>query len=361
MDSIYLQTGQTISARRESLAAAITDRHYAARPELSSRYGARGRDKCTQDALYHLDFLVHAVQIDSPILFTTYVGWAKVMLKSRGIPATDLELTLGCMQEVLSQTLTDPGMRDIAARIIHLAREELARLPDILPTYLIEGEPLADLARNYLDALLHNDTNRAARLVLDAVKGGIGVKDIYLYVFQRTQREIGRLWQTNYLTVAEEHYCTAATQLILAQLYPYLFTGAKTGRRLIAACVNGELHELSARMVSDLFELGGWDTIYLGSSVPTDSITDIVARHRADVLAISATLTTNVGAVATLINSIRNLAAGANIKILVGGYPFNMDPNLWRKVGADASAPDAESAVAAANRLLGAGESHGDR
>lgn len=357
MESIYLQTGQTINARRESLAAATTDRLYAARPEISSRYGARGRDKCTQDALCHLDVFVHAIQVDSPVLFTTYIRWAKVMLKSRGIAATDLELTLGYMQEVLSQTLTDREMRDLTVGIIDSAREELARLPDILPTYLIEGEPLADLARNYLDALLHNDTHRGARFVLDAVKGGTAVKDIYLYVFQRTQREIGRLWQTNYLTIAEEHYCTAATQLILAQLYPYIFTGAKTGRRLIATCVNGELHELSARMVSDLFELAGWDTIYLGSSVPTDSVTDIVARHRADVLAISATLTTNVGAVATLIKAIRNSAAGANIKIMVGGYPFIIDPDLWRKVEADATAPDAESAVETANRLLGAGES----
>ena len=64
-------------------------------------------------------------------------------------------------------------------------------------------------------------------------------------------REVGRLWQMNRLSVAQEHYVTAATQLIMSQLYPLVFRTARRDRRIVAACVGGELHELGVRMVAD--------------------------------------------------------------------------------------------------------------
>jgi methanogenic corrinoid protein MtbC1 len=340
----------------ETLAIALTNRHYAARPELSTRYGAAGRAKCLEDARYHLDYLLQSIQIGSPILFTAYMSWSKVMLAARGIPAADLEANLDYMHEVLAEGLADTEIRASALRTIAIARRELARLPDAENTYLGVGEPLADIARDYLTALLDGDRQRAASLVLKEVKAGTSVKEVYLNVFQRTQHEIGRLWQINRITVAEEHYCTAATQLIMAQFYPHIFSTPKIGRRLVAACVNGELHEISVRMIADFFELAGWDTYYLGANVPGASIADMVLRQRAHVVGISATLTTNLGAVAALIKALRS-SSSANIKVLVGGAPFNTDPNLWRAVGADASAPDAEQAIVEANRLVsGAGK-----
>lgn len=356
VDPINAQIGQAIIARRDALAAAITDRQYAAQPELGVRYGAEGRVKCVQDARYHLDYLAQAIQIGSPMLFTAYIGWAKAMLAGRGIPASDLALHLQCMQDVVGEALSAGEMHDIVRATIRVALQQLAQLPATLPTFIGAREPLAELARDYLGALLGGERQRAARLVLEAVHKGVHVKDVYLDVFQGVQHEIGRLWQMNQLTVAQEHYCTAATQLIMAQLYPYVFVAPRIGRRLVATCVNGELHEISIRMVADFFEMEGWDTFYLGANVPAASITQMIAQQRADVLGISATMTPNVGAVASLIDAVRMSSSGGKVKILVGGYPFNTDPNLWRTVGADAYAPDAEQAIAAADRLLTGGK-----
>ena len=100
------------------------------------------------------------------------------------------------------------------------------------------------------------------------------MKDIYLQVFQRSQYEIGRLWQMNKLTMAQEHYCSAATQLIMSLLYPRIFDTKKIGARLVAACVQGDLHEIGLRIVSDFFEIEGWDTFYLGANTPTSGILD---------------------------------------------------------------------------------------
>jgi methanogenic corrinoid protein MtbC1 len=207
------------------------------------------------------------------------------------------------------------------------------------------------MARQYLDGLLHNDRHTSSHLILEAVQKGISVKSIYSQVFQRTQREIGRLWQTNQISVAQEHFCTAATQMVMSQLYPYMFTGERKDRRMVVACVGGELHEIGARMVADFFEMDGWDTFFLGASTPPDGILKMVQDCQADVLALSATMSFHVSKVAGIISDLR-ADPSSRTRVLVGGYPFNLSPDLWRKVGADGYAPDAETAISEAARVL---------
>ena len=178
------------------------------------------------------------------------------------------------------------------------------------------------------------------------------IKKIYIEVFQRTQREIGRLWQTNQISVAQEHFCTAATQMVMSQLYPYIFSGEHKNRRLVAACVGGELHEIGARMVADFFEMEGWDTYFLGANTPPESIVATVQDRKADILALSATMTFHVNKVADIIALLRSKEGSTRTHVLVGGYPFNLSRFLWQKVGADGYAPDAETAIQEAERLI---------
>ena len=72
---------------------------------------------------------------------------------------------------------------------------------------------------------------------------GADVRDIYLWVFQRCLHEVGRLWQTNRISVAQEHFCTASTQMVMSLLYPKVFSSERKGLRMVAACVGGDLHE----------------------------------------------------------------------------------------------------------------------
>jgi methanogenic corrinoid protein MtbC1 len=183
------------------------------------------------------------------------------------------------------------------------------------------------------------------------VQDGTSVRDIYIQVFQRVQREVGQLWQTNQISVAQEHFCTAATQMIISQLYPYIFTSDRKERRVVVSCVGGELHEIGARMVADFFEMGGWDSYFLGANTPLSSILKTITEQRADILAISATMTFHVDKVAEIIRSLRANPDNTTL-VLVGGYPFNLSPDLWHKIGADGYAPDADSAVPAAERML---------
>ena len=217
-------------------------------------------------------------------------------------------------------------------------------LPNHNPSFLDPSQPLAELSNQYLSALLRYDRHSASALIMAAVANKVSIKEIYCQVFERCQYEIGRLWQLNDVSIAQEHYCTASTQLIMSQLYPYIFrVGSKVPGTIVAACVSGELHEIGARMLCDLLELEGWNTIYLGANVPTSGIVDVLRDNHSDILAISASMTFHIPAVRVVIAAVRS--ASLATRILVGGYAFRIAPNLWRDVGADYWTKDASDAI----------------
>ena len=55
-------------------------------------------------------------------------------------------------------------------------------------------------------------------------------------------------------------------------MYPLLFSQERKDRTILCACPGTELHEMGSRMVADLFENNGWDSIYLGAAVPEDAL-----------------------------------------------------------------------------------------
>jgi methanogenic corrinoid protein MtbC1 len=343
-----LSASQSVHARRAELAQAIVARHYARQPSVWARYGDAGREKSIRDTGWHLSYLEEALAAGEPSLFVEYVAWSQSLFEGLKLPPGTLAMTLACARETLQQMLA-PEDSAAAAAYIDAALAHLRAGPEPQRS-LLDGE--SALAGRYLGHLIQGDRNAASQLVLDAVRGGISVKDIYLRVFQPAQREVGRLWQSNDLSVAQEHFCTAATQMIMSQLYPFIFNSEKNGRRMVATCVGGELHEIGLRMVADFFEMDGWDTYYLGANAPAEAIAQSIADRRADMLAISATMTFHVARTAELIQAVRDTPAGRGVSILVGGYPFNLSPQLWRQVGADGSARNAQEAIEVANGLV---------
>ena len=212
----------------------------------------------------------------------------------------------------------------------------------------------SDIAATYLEALLAADRIKAQQIITAALVHGLSIRDLYLGVFQPVQHEVGRLWLLNKVTVAEEHFCTAATQTIMSDLYPQIISSTRIGRTLVATCVGSELHEIGVRMVADFFEMEGWDTYYIGAGIPHDQIMSAIDKQKPDLVALSATMTYHIPKVQELISEIKNRFSDAVPRIMVGGMPFNNSPELWRTVGADLWAADAEKAVEAARRITSA-------
>jgi MerR family transcriptional regulator, light-induced transcriptional regulator len=353
MNDYHQQLSQMISDRRGELAEAIMDRMFTLHPAMLDRYGKQGHIKCLEDTNYHLMFLSEALAARSPDLFSDYVQWVKTLLAGLNVPADDLVVNLNIIQEVV-RSEAPQETRDILEDFLERSTAEISVPPPPLESHISDDDAFSELAHRYLKALLQGERHRASGMILEAVQAGTSVKDIYLHVFQRSQYEIGRLWQLNRITVAHEHYCTAATQMIMSQLYSHIFSTAKKGRWLVATSVAGELHEIGVRMVADFFEMDGWDTLFLGANTPLRSIVQAVIEHNADVLGISATMSFHTSRVVALISAVRASAECRHVKIIVGGYPFNIAGNLWQQVGADGYGRDAEEAIRIANHLTGA-------
>jgi methanogenic corrinoid protein MtbC1 len=351
MDTPYKLTGQTIIDKLDLLAQITVDQQYALQAEYWKSYHPSGYTKSRRDAGYHFSYLAEALAANDSALFLDYIAWVKVLFTGLNFSPQVITTTLNCMNQSLQETLP-PDQAALARGFVNAALEHLPHAPEILGSFISSESPFYELASHYLDALLRGDRHIASRLILDSVAGGTPVKDIYLQVFQPCQQEIGRLWQMNQVSVAQEHFCTAATQMVISQLYPYIFATPKSGHRLVATSVSGELHEIGIRMVADFLEMEGWDTYYLGANTPTESILRAIEERRADVVAISATISFHVSKVAELIDRIRSSPNLAQVKIMVGGYPFNIAENLWQQVGADGHARNAQEAVSAAYHLL---------
>ncbi|QDA58655.1 cobalamin B12-binding domain-containing protein [Hymenobacter jejuensis] len=264
----------------------------------------------------------------------------------------ELRAQLGALKQVLSQRLPINDYILTASylnsAITHLTVPVSARA--VSPKPLVN--PHWELAAKYLNLLLAGNRTDALTLIRQEAKRGTDVRDLYVNVFQETQRKVGNLWHEGAISVAQEHYCTAATELAMALVHPYLMNNRPTQRRLLATTLSGDLHSMPVRIVSDFLEGDGWDAYFLGASTPINSIWPAMIAQRADLLVVGASMGHHVVGIRELIQEKEKYPECARMKVMVGGAPFNEDPELWKAVGADAYAADARQAVEVARELF---------
>lgn len=340
-----------IEKRQQSLAEMVVANIYERHTEDWQRYGSEGYQYSLRDMKWNLCFLAQALEMDDPKLFEEYLVWLKGLFHGLGFQKGSLTKIFLVTKDVIKEQL-GCEVGEFVAGFIERALLRVETSPDEVGSYISEGGVFEPLAKQYLAALLAGDRNKALSLIKSAVDSGYDLRDIYLEVFQRVQHEVGRLWQLRMISVAQEHFCTSATQVIMAQFYPSIFASSpRKGYRMMGCSVGGELHEMGIRMVSDFFEMEGWETVYLGANTPRMDIIDAVRRFQPSLLCISATLGLHLSEVRNLIQAVKN-EVGSKIKVMVGGYPFNISTDLWQRLAADGYAPDARSAVKLAEEMV---------
>jgi MerR family transcriptional regulator, light-induced transcriptional regulator len=214
------------------------------------------------------------------------------------------------------------------------------------------SDGLSVLQQRYLAAQLAGDRREALRLLVDeGLLRGIPLQDIHLKVIQPSQYEIGRLWQENRISVAQEHLATAISQLALSHLYRHLPRDPSNGKVVMVSCVEGELHELGARMASDFLEMAGFEVRFLGANVPTSHLVRMVREQTPDLLALSVSMTYHLPALRTAVEQVRAIAP--RLPIAVGGLAFTWVPGLERELGVSFLGKDARELVASACQALG--------
>jgi methanogenic corrinoid protein MtbC1 len=342
---------QIISENKEKLGKQVVEKQYKLYPKYWNKFGEEGRQKSIRDAEYHLNFLMDAISMNDEEIFTDYVKWAKLLFKEHNIPEETLINTLQILNEELDNLLPADLFNPISTYIqagLQKASEE-TKEPE---SYIDTQEALGKLAKDFNEALLKGNKSQANKMIMNEVKKGTSIKDIYLKVFQPSQLETGRLWLMNEISVAKEHYVSAATQLIMSQLYPYIFATERKGHTFVGACVGGELHEIGIRMVGDFFEMDGWDTYYLGANTPASPLINAIEEHRAVLVGLSISMPYHRGLVKNTISQIRKYFSTAPPKIMVGGNGINHKKDIWKYLGADGYAPDAQKAVETGNKLI---------
>ncbi|WP_417383865.1 ATP-binding protein [Gimesia sp.] len=298
----------------------------------------------------HILVLAACIEFESPVLLNDYVHWVTRLPESVSPYFCEISHFLDALISIVEAEFPQETASVIQHYIDTSRKSLLVERPAEPPARASPSQ--AQLQRNYLNALLNTHRNDALNMVMKAVQSGVEIETIYLDVIQPAQHELGRLWQTGQISVAQEHYCTAATQFVMSQLQPWFLKTTSADQTLVATCVGDELHEVGLRIVADLFEVSGWNTIYLGANVPPESIAETLASSRAQILAISCTMTQHLFAMADVIRVVRSHSGCEQVKILAGGYPFNLDPYLWKRIGADADALDGKAAIQVANRLI---------
>lgn len=309
-------------------------------------------DKSIRDTEYNLLYLANAIKVESPGLFRNYVEWFVDVLNNIGISKHHLAdnfLNIGKVIQDNFEENANEVVQDYIGLAIDIINGQLVETTEDLSS----TNKLTFFKDQYVNCLVTGNRRAANELVQRLFKEGYSLQDLYIEIFQQSQYDIGKLWQTNEITIAQEHFCTASTQMIMGQFYPQIFSTPKNDYVFVGACVGGELHELGMRMVSDFMELNGWHTYYLGANMPIKDIVRSVEEERADVLGLSVTMLFHLEHVVEAIQLVRSNPNLSHVKILVGGYPFIMDPDLWKRIGADGFAKDATGAVKLAGELMG--------
>jgi len=174
---------------------------------------------------------------------------------------------------------------------------------------------------HYMSALLEGDKEGCLRIVHTLLDEGVEVKEIYTGLVKRSMYRIGQLWENDKASIAKEHVATKITELIINVMYPHILVVPKNGKKVIVTCSDKEFHELGARMVSDIFEMNGWESTFLGANTPSENLIEVIEEKKPDIVAISINFYINIVRLIKEIELISEKYPG--LQIVIGGQAFS--------------------------------------
>lgn len=299
-----------------------------------------------------LEYLAAALAADRSAIFEDHVQWSKWVCAARGVPVEDLREALRSIGKVVRGELPAQAGELAEQWVSHvLGRfDELSGEP---PSHLVGSSPHGKRATQYLFQLLSGDRDGAVRLIDEIREEGVTIPEIYTQVLSPALAEIGRLWVLGEAHVAEEHFATATSSLVISRLYPHLPRRPENGKTVMTVSAEGELHELGIRMIADFFTMDGWRVIHLGAGLPAADLMQGVVDFSADLVALSVSLPTHLDRAEKIIAEIRKDDRTAKVPVLVGGRAFQGNGDLWEALGADGWAQGLAEAVEVGRRLVG--------
>jgi corrinoid protein of di/trimethylamine methyltransferase len=214
---------------------------------------------------------------------------------------------------------------------------------------MVLEEKVNELLKKIQEAIVAYDEETCAQLCNDALTQGVDPHIAITEGLTAGMKIVGELYRKNEYFVPELLLCSDALYAGLNVLRPHLrLDQIKVKGKLIIGTVEGDIHDIGKNLVKTMFEAAGWNIHDLGKDVKLERFVEEQETFNADLVALSALMTTSMMAVPKVIGMLRS--QNPSVKIMVGGAPFTQ--SIAKQYGADGYAPDAVTAVNAGVNLL---------
>lgn len=202
------------------------------------------------------------------------------------------------------------------------------------------------------DAIVVGQADQARSLTEQALGAGISPLTVVNESMMPAMAECGRRFETNEYFVPQLLRSARAMKTAMAILRPLLVAGGtRSLGRVVIGTVAGDMHDIGKHLVAAMLEGGGFEVIDLGTSVSAEQFILAAQKYDAQIVGLSALLTTTMSAIKTTIEAIQAAGLRERVKVLVGGAPVTQQ--FAREVNADGFSNGASGAIVAAKLVLG--------
>jgi len=208
---------------------------------------------------------------------------------------------------------------------------------------------MADLERLQL-AVEMGDRDTAVAVTEEAIAEGIPPLEI-LEPMTDAMGVVGERFSRQEIFVPEMLISARAMKGAMALLEPLLVgSGHRPDKVAVMGTIKGDLHDIGKNLVAMMLKGANFEIIDLGTNTPADEFLAAAREHQADLIGISALLTTTMGNMRGVIEAVRAADDLPDLRVIVGGAPVTLD--FATQIGADGWAPDAASAVDVAKAVV---------
>jgi 5-methyltetrahydrofolate--homocysteine methyltransferase len=199
------------------------------------------------------------------------------------------------------------------------------------------------------DAIIKGDHNTAVEITKSALAEGVAAKSVLNDGLIAGMDVVGARFKRNEVYIPEVLISARAMKMAMEILEPELVkAGVKPIARFIIGTVQGDLHDIGKNLVAMMMKGAGFEVIDIGIDVSAESFVEKVKATDAELIGLSALLTTTMPAMEKTLQAMKD--AGVAAKVMVGGAPVTQ--GYADKIGADGYAADAASAVDVAKSLV---------
>jgi 5-methyltetrahydrofolate--homocysteine methyltransferase len=201
------------------------------------------------------------------------------------------------------------------------------------------------------DAVVEGQHKVVQQKVQEALDAGIAADTILTQGLVTAMSEVGRLFEEGEFFVPEMLVAARAMQAGLGLLKPHLVeANVQSTGKVVVGTVKGDLHDIGKNLVSMMLEGAAFEIVDLGSDVTPEKFVDAVKTSGANILAMSALLTTTMPNMKTTIDALEAAGVRDKVKVIIGGAPIT--DAYAKQIGADGYASDASRAVSLAKALM---------